>query len=204
MSVRLTEVKIEPLTIDSFASIVSDAEFAAAQNAAAAARERLAGRVVWNVNSTAVGGGVAEMSATRCCLRAQPRHRHALARDPGRPGLLPRHEALHHALHGRGDGSARRPRPIAVYEARLGERARARTLVRPGDVVILHDPQTAGLAPALLRSGARVIWRCHIGPTNPTTSRARLGVPRAAISEDVRYVFSREAYVPARCDHGKA
>ena len=36
-------------------------------------------------------------------------------------------------------------------------------LVRPGDIVLLHDPQTAGLACARWRAGARVIWRSHIG-----------------------------------------
>ncbi len=33
----------------------------------------------------------------------------------------------------------------------------------PGDLVLLHDPQTAGLAAALASAGARVAWRCHIG-----------------------------------------
>jgi trehalose synthase len=35
--------------------------------------------------------------------------------------------------------------------------------VAPGDVVVLHDPQTAGLAGALKRHGAHVVWRCHVG-----------------------------------------
>jgi trehalose synthase len=34
--------------------------------------------------------------------------------------------------------------------------------IRPGDIALLHDPQTAGLAEPLVRAGARV-WRCHIG-----------------------------------------
>ena len=72
---------------------------------------------------------------------------------------------LHHALHGgTGDGTPLGPDQRAVYERTL----RANTpellsMVRPRDVVLLHDPQTAGLAPELLRAGAVVIWRCHIG-----------------------------------------
>ena len=35
--------------------------------------------------------------------------------------------------------------------------------VNAGDVVVLHDPQTVGLAEPLAKRGARVVWRCHIG-----------------------------------------
>ena len=36
-------------------------------------------------------------------------------------------------------------------------------LVHPLDIVILHDPQTAGLARAVRNTGATVMWRCHVG-----------------------------------------
>lgn len=39
--------------------------------------------------------------------------------------------------------------------------------VRPGDVVILHDPQTAGLAERLASIGCHVVWRCHVGIDRP-------------------------------------
>jgi len=34
-----------------------------------------------------------------------------------------------------------------------------------GDVVVLHDPPTLGLAPHLAGLGARVLWHCHVGTT---------------------------------------
>ena len=46
---------------------------------------------------------------------------------------------------------------MAANAAHLAE------LVRPGDVVLLHDPQTAGLAQPLLDAGVNVVWRCHVG-----------------------------------------
>ena len=54
-------------------------------------------------------------------------------------------------------------------------------LVRRGDVVVLHDPQTAGLIPAMRRRGARVVWRCHIGHEDLEDALvdARLGLPGA-------------------------
>jgi hypothetical protein len=39
--------------------------------------------------------------------------------------------------------------------------------IRPGDVVLLHDPRTAGLAAPLAQAGARVVWR----ELNPVVAR---------------------------------
>ena len=74
---------------------------------------------------------------------------------------------LHNRLHGHdGDGgaagaSAERAadeRCCDVNAALMAER------VRPTDVVLLHDPQTAGMIPRLLETGVPVIWRAHVGP----------------------------------------
>ncbi len=52
--------------------------------------------------------------------------------------------------------------------------------VQPGDVVLLHDPQTAGLAAPLAQAGARVVWRCHIGVDwDNDVTRAGVGLPAA-------------------------
>ena len=76
-------------------------------------------------------------------------------------------------------------------------RARSTALVRPGDIVILHDPQTAGLAPAFRRLGATIVWRCHVGSdqSNEWTERSwRFLRPHL---EDVdSFVFSRRSFAP--------
>jgi trehalose synthase len=62
--------------------------------------------------------------------------------------------------------------------------------------VILHDPQTAGLVPALHQTGATVIWRCHIGVDVPNAlvrSAWEFLVPY--LEEADAYVFTRMAYV---------
>ena len=46
------------------------------------------------------------------------------------------------------------------------------TRLRPGDLVLLHDPGPAPLAPALLDAGATVIWRCHCGSETANDSVA--------------------------------
>ena len=57
----VSTVDIDPLPPDRYASVLSPASVEAFTAAAAIARETYAGRVIWNVNSTANGGGVAEM-----------------------------------------------------------------------------------------------------------------------------------------------
>ncbi len=70
--------------------------------------------------------------------------------------------------------------------------------IRPGDVVLLHDPQTAGLAAPLLRAGAQVVWRCHIGVGwDNDATRAGWNFLRPHLTSARAYVFSRRGYVPA-------
>jgi trehalose synthase len=66
---------------------------------------------------------------------------------------------IHNHLYGtRGDGGPLAAGERQVYEETL--RANADdllALVRPGDVVVLHDPQTAGLAATVRRAGGVVV-----------------------------------------------
>src|ERR1700721_4880907 len=67
--------------------------------------------------------------------------------------------------------------------------------MKPGDVVVLHDPQTLGLAPYLRKLGVSVIWSCHVGIDEPNefTRRAwQFLVPFADAAQ--RVVFSRPNY----------
>ena len=60
------------------------------------------------------------------------------------------------------------------------------------DVVILHDPQTAGLAEPAKRTGATVIWRCHVGLDQAND------VARDAWRFLLGYVLPAHAYVFSR------
>ena len=69
--------------------------------------------------------------------------------------------------------------------------------VNEGDLVVLHDPQTVGLAKACARRGARVVWRCHIGTerTNVFTEEAwRFLEPY--FGHCGAFVFSHRGFVP--------
>ena len=72
---------------------------------------------------------------------------------------------LHAGIHGdHGDGGKLGDKQRDIYEHVLSSNAENIVdEVRPDDVVILHDPPTAGLTKALKAVGTTVIWRCHAG-----------------------------------------
>jgi trehalose synthase len=162
-------------------------------------RRRLAGRSVWNVNSTAVGGGVAEM------LASLTGYAQDLGIDTrwlvinGDADFYAITKRLHNWLHGSpGDGGGLGEPEGAHYREVLAANAEQLLAeIQPGDLVLLHDPQTAGLAPALSQAGRAVVWRCHIGTeecNNFTTAGWEFLRPHLRWAQ--RYVFSRREYVP--------
>jgi trehalose synthase len=204
---HLTRVELGALALDRFRPLLGDAALQEGLEAAEATRRRLDGRVLWNINSTAVGGGVAEM------LQPLLRYSRGLGIDTrwlvirGNPDFFRVTKRLHHALHGSaGDGSALGEGAHEIYRKTLRYNARElAATVRRGDIVLLHDPQTAGLASALVRAGARVIWRCHIGHDQSNEEVERGWSFLAPYLQDIpAFVFSRRAYVPEICDHGKS
>jgi trehalose synthase len=69
--------------------------------------------------------------------------------------------------------------------------------IRPDDVVLLHDPQTAGLVARIKETGATVVWRSHIGAERPNDfveQAWRFLAPHLDAADAC--IFSRHAYVP--------
>lgn len=163
-------------------------------------------RTVWNVNSTAVGGGVAEM------LQSMLAFSRGLGIDArwlvitGNPEFFHFTKRLHHALHGEaGDGSPIGPEQREIYERTLkGNAMDLCSRVQKGDFVILHDPQTAGLAPELVQLGAHVIWRCHIGHDGANgNSQDAWDFLKPYLTDVPAIVFSKKSYAPKWCNGGR-
>ena len=77
-------------------------------------------------------------------------------------------------------------------------------LIRPGDVAILHDPQTAGLTEVLMKAGVKVLWRCHIGIDEQTDVSMRAWeFLRPYLSLAHGYVFTRRQFAPPWVPLGK-
>ena len=59
------------------------------------------------------------------------------------------------------------------------------------DVVVLHDPGTLGLAPAL--AGKRVLWRCHLDASRPDPPAWELA---RALAEECDLVVADSSFAP--------
>ena len=159
----------------------------------------LKGRTVWMVNSTARGGGVAEMMPRMITILRE------LGVDvkwavigTDKAEFFTLTKRLHNLIHGSGD-----PRLTAddraVYDAVSRENAAAlRPLVRPGDLLVIHDPQPLGSGAILRRElDVRAVFRCHIG-LDAGTPRTRAAwdflKPHADVYDHA--VFTAPEYIP--------
>jgi trehalose synthase len=200
---RLGEVFVERRPPDRLHALIGDRRAARFTAMAEATRELLASRAVVNVNSTAMGGGVAELLQT---LLAYARGAGVDARwfvIDGSPAFFEITKRIHNHLYGDpGDGGPLGAGERGVYERTL--RANANELasvVRPGDLVLLHDPQTAALAHAARRAGGIVVWRCHVGIDAPNDHvEEAWGFLRPYVEGVDAFVFSRRAFAPRWID----
>lgn len=193
----LETITSPPLAPERFREVLSAEQADAFQRAVIRAGDAFAGRVIWNVNSTANGGGVAELLHS---LIAYARGAQVDARwvvIEGNPDFFRVTKRIHNRLHGAaGDGGDLGDAERAVFEAVAdANAAELITLIAPGDVVLLHDPQTAAMTAPLLAAGAYVVWRCHVGIDRPNElSRSAWAFLRPYVEPADAYVFSRAAF----------
>jgi len=203
---HLTPVEVPVLDPQRLRSVLTSTALERFEHTLSTGRELLRGRTFWNVNSTADGGGVAEM------LRSLVGYARGGGVDArwtvigGDPDFFRITKCLHNRLHGHGGrGGPLGDSEHATY-ARCTQ-AHAELLaarVSPTDVVLLHDPQTAGMIPRLLDTGATVIWRAHIGtdfPNDLVREAWRFLTPYVA--QAAACVFSRPSYAWDGLDRSK-
>src|SRR3954464_12721227 len=193
----LREVEIDPIAPERWAEVLDEDAAQAVMELAACGREALQGVTIWNVNSTERGGGVAEMLGP---LVSEARGAGVDARwvvIQGDEPFFRVTKRIHNRRHGQpGDGGELGDEQHAAYEAVT--RRNAEELVEQigsDDVVILHDPQTAGLAEACAEGGAAVVWRCHVGVDEPNDYAREAWSFLVPYLEHVgAYVFSRRNF----------
>lgn len=124
--------------------------------------DRVRGRSLLHVNSTRVGGGVAEMLQRYVPLFEELSIPVRWAVISGAEEFFRVTKSLHNALQGQAQAFT-----DAMLQTYLDtNRENAARLDLDADVVIIHDPQPAALI-ASGRRGGRWVWRCHIDLSGP-------------------------------------
>jgi trehalose synthase len=158
----LATVPVPPKRLDDYVD-------AAGQEAIDRLREiarPLAGSRILMLNSTAFGGGVAELLFTQVALLEDLGIETTWAVLEGSDEYFGVTKAVHNALQGA--PIAWTPKMEAVYRERI--KANAAELTETFDVVFVHDPQPAALIEVLEDEGrkqGRWLWRCHIDLSTP-------------------------------------
>ncbi len=128
---------------------------------------QLAGRVqhrrMQHVNSTAVGGGVAELLTRMVPLFRELGIETTWDVIKGNEAFFAVTKAFHNALHGARETITEEM--LDVYRETTD--MNLHDLGPMGDFVVIHDPQPAGLIARKQESGGHWLWRCHIDVSTP-------------------------------------
>ncbi len=202
----LEQVEIAPLPPERYESVITPDRAQDVREAIETAHHVFADRAIWNVNSTSAGGGVAEMLQS---LLAYARGADVDARwtvIKGNSDFFEITKRIHNHLHSfAGDGGQLGDAEHEKYDAALKPNIdEFLKLVSQRDIALLHDPQTAGMIPALKAAGIPVVWRCHVGIDTPDDlARNAWAFLRPYVIQADAYVFSRKTFVWEGLDDSK-
>lgn len=123
--------------------------------------DRLRGKTVQHINSTAVGGGVAEILNRMVPLLKELGVESRWDVIKGGEQFFEVTKKFHNLLHGR-PGEVT-PRDYEIFLENSQDNID--NLPTDSDIVFVHDPQPMALISK--RAGNKWIWRCHIDVSNP-------------------------------------
>ncbi len=160
---------------------------------------QLANRTIWMVNSTAQGGGVAEMLPKMVkLLRELGLRIQWVTIGTDRAEFFALTKRLHNMIHGEGEPSLGGG-DQELFDSVNRQAAEAlKPHLSPEDIVVIHDPQPIAMGPYLKRElGVRTVWRCHIGLDEevPATRAVWQFLKPYALTYD-RAVFTAPEYIP--------
>jgi len=125
--------------------------------------EKLKGKVIQNINSTAVGGGVAEILSRMVPLLQSLGVETKWDFIKGGEKFFLVTKKFHNALHGK-------PEEITqdMFDTFLDiSQQNIDDINIYGDIVFIHDPQPAALVKKRQALKNKWLWRCHIDVSNP-------------------------------------
>ncbi|MBC7325480.1 MAG: glycosyltransferase [Moorella sp. (in: Bacteria)] len=122
--------------------------------------ENLRGYIVWHINSTMAGGGVAEILSSLVPLMEEAGLSATWKVFTGNPEFFYTTKQFHNGMHGQ---------PVNVtgemLEVYLATALKNRYLIQgDADLVVIHDPQPLGLTTYRGDNKGRWLWYCHVDP----------------------------------------
>jgi trehalose synthase len=148
----------------------------------------LEGKSLLHVNSTAVGGGVAEILNRMVPLLRELGVETRWEVIRGGEDFYAATKRFHNALHG--DAVTATPRDYQVYEDTVNQNLASLDL--DADIVFIHDPQPAALVKKRKEQRNHWVWRCHIDLSQPDP--AVWGFLRTYVQQYDACVFSAPAF----------
>ncbi|MDT8066788.1 MAG: glycosyltransferase [Terriglobia bacterium] len=150
--------------------------------------QRVCGKTVKMVNSTSMGGGVAEMLNRLIPLISELDVPTKWEVITGGNDFFEVTKAFHNALHGGEYTLSKAARELFLL---YNEQNRKRMQFNE-DIVVIHDPQPANLVCSKPESHAKWIWRCHIDLSHPNSEV--WGFLRPMIEQYDASIFSSPAF----------
>jgi trehalose synthase len=125
--------------------------------------EHLDGRTIQHINSTPVGGGVAEILHRLVPLINELGVKATWDIIKGSEEFFNVTKAFHNALHGSDNDIT--DEMFEIFRDTTQDNLSTMNLY--GDVIMIHDPQPAGLIARKQETGKKWAWRCHIDVSQP-------------------------------------
>ncbi|MDD5546995.1 MAG: glycosyltransferase [Candidatus Omnitrophica bacterium] len=148
--------------------------------------ERLRGKVIQNINSTSVGGGVAEILNRMIPLLKELGVDARWDLIKGGEQFFEVTKNFHNALHGVNVEISKKDFDIFLETSRMN----MEELDTYGDIVFIHDPQPVVLVDK--RKENKWVWRCHVDVSEP--NQDVWGFLRGYIDKYDAAVFSAPAF----------
>jgi trehalose synthase len=182
----MSDVLVSPLSLDKYTPIIGEQKISEIKNLA----ERLLGKTVCHVNSTSVGGGVAEILHRLIPLMQDVGLKADWRLIKGSDEFFNVTKAFHNGLQGM---EIQLTDDMKKTYLEYNE-TNAQRLDMHHDFVVVHDPQPAAIISSQKIRIGKWIWRCHIDLSNPNSDFINFLIP--IIHQYDSLIFTMEQYIP--------
>jgi trehalose synthase len=156
---------------------------------------KLSSVVIQNINSTAVGGGVAEILMRMVPLLQELGINACWDVIKGGEKFFEVTKKIHNSLHGQEADFTKDEIDLFIQTNEMN----AAQMDMRGDILFIHDPQPIGLITLKKDLGRKWIWRCHIDFSNPdpfTWNFLKSYIERYDVSVFSAPSFARDLSIP--------